>query len=55
MRLFKSAGDTLAIDGKRIRISGVLDETGSQDDFLILGDLAFVQEVDEEAWGFESD
>lgn len=45
VRLFKSAGDTLSIDGKKISISGVLDETGSQDDFLILGDLAFVQGV----------
>jgi len=33
------------IDGKRVRISGILDETGSQDDFLILGELAFVQRV----------
>ena len=45
VRLFKSAGDNLAINGKAVRISGVLDETGSQDDFLIFGDLAFVQEV----------
>lgn len=43
VRLFKSAGDPLTINGKRVRISGVLDETGSQDDFLILGDLAFAQ------------
>ena len=45
VRLFKSAGDPLTIIGKTVRISGVLDETGSQDDFLIFGDLAFVQEV----------
>jgi len=45
VRLFKSTGDTLSINGKPVRISGVLDETGSQDDFLILGDLAFVQEA----------
>jgi putative ABC transport system permease protein len=45
VRLFKSAGDILSINGKTVRISGVLDETGSQDDFLILGDLAFVQDV----------
>jgi putative ABC transport system permease protein len=45
VRLFKSAGDTLSINGKPVRISGVLDETGSQDDFLILGDLAFVQQA----------
>jgi putative ABC transport system permease protein len=43
VKLFKSTGDTLAINGKTVRISGVLDETGSQDDFLILGDLNFVQ------------
>jgi len=45
VRLFKSAGDHLTINGKTVRISGILDETGSQDDFLILGDLTFVQEV----------
>ena len=45
VRLFKSAGDPLTIIGKTVRISGVLDETGSQDDFLIFGDLAFVQEA----------
>ncbi len=45
VRLFKSTGDTLSINGKTVKISGVLDETGSQDDFLILGDLALVQEV----------
>jgi len=45
VRLFKSTGDTLSVKGKPVRISGVLDETGSQDDFLIIGDLAFVQEV----------
>jgi len=33
------------MDGKAVRIAGILDETGSQDDFLIFGDLAFVQEV----------
>jgi putative ABC transport system permease protein len=45
VRLFKSTGDTLSINGNTVRVSGVLDETGSQDDFLILGDLAFVQEA----------
>jgi putative ABC transport system permease protein len=44
-RLFKSTGDALSINGKVVKIAGVLDETGSQDDFLILGDLAFVQET----------
>jgi len=45
VRLFKSTGDTLSIKGRNVRISGVLDETGSQDDFLVLGDLTLVQEV----------
>ncbi len=45
VRLFKSTGDKLSINGKTVKISGVLDETGSQDDFLIVGDLTLVQEV----------
>jgi putative ABC transport system permease protein len=45
VRLFKSAGDTLPLNGRSIKIAGVLDETGSQDDFLIFSDLSFVQEV----------
>jgi putative ABC transport system permease protein len=45
VRLFKSTGDSLSINGKVVKIAGVLDETGSQDDFLIFGDLAFVQEA----------
>lgn len=45
VRLFKSAGETLSINGKKVRVSGILEETGSQDDFLIFGDLAFVQET----------
>jgi putative ABC transport system permease protein len=45
VKLFKSTGDTLGINGKMVKVTGVLDETGSQDDFLIFGDLAFVQEV----------
>jgi putative ABC transport system permease protein len=45
VKLFKSAGDRLTLNGKTARISGILDETGSQDDFLIFGDLAFVQEI----------
>jgi putative ABC transport system permease protein len=45
VRLFKSTNDSLTINGKTVRISGMLDETGSQDDFLIFGDLAFVQEA----------
>ena len=45
VRLFKSTGDNLAINGRAVRISGVLDETGSQYDFLIFGDLVFFQEA----------
>jgi len=45
VRLFKSTGDTLSINGKVVKIAGVLDETGSQDDFFILSDLIFVQEA----------
>ena len=45
VKLFKSSGDTLLINGKAFRIAGVLDETGSQDDFLVFGDLSFVQEA----------
>jgi putative ABC transport system permease protein len=45
VKLFKSTNDDLTINGKKVRISGILDETGSQDDFLIFGDLAYVQEV----------
>jgi len=45
VRLFKSTGDSLQINGNIVRISGVLDETGSQDDYLVLGDLSFVQEA----------
>ncbi len=45
VRLFKSTNDALSINGKAVRVSGVLDETGSQDDFLIFADLTFVQEA----------
>jgi putative ABC transport system permease protein len=45
VRLFKSTGDHLTVNGKPMKIAGVLDETGSQDDFLIFGDLTFVQEA----------
>lgn len=45
VRLFKSANDPLMINGKKVRISGILEETGSQDDFLVYADLTFVQEV----------
>lgn len=43
--LQKSKGDKLSINGTIVRIAGVLDETGSQDDYLIFGDLSFVQEI----------
>jgi putative ABC transport system permease protein len=45
VKLFKTTGDALSINGNTVRISGILDETGSQDDFLIFGDLTFVQET----------
>ncbi len=45
VKLFKSAGDALTLHGKSVRVSGVLDETGSQDDFFVFGDLNVVQEV----------
>lgn len=45
VRLFKSPQDPLLIGGKEVRISGILGETGSQDDFFIFADLSFVQET----------
>lgn len=45
VRLFKSTNDPLTINGRSVKISGILEETGSQDDFLVFGDLAFVQET----------
>ncbi len=45
VQLFKSAGDTLSIERRAVKVAGVLDETGSQDDFLIFADLKFVQDV----------
>jgi len=45
VKLFKSTGDTLSVNGKKVRVSGILEETGSQDDFLIFGNLALVQEA----------
>jgi putative ABC transport system permease protein len=45
VRLFKSTGDTLPLNGMSVKIAGVLDETGSQDDILIFSDLSLVQEV----------
>lgn len=43
VRLFKSVNDVLMINGRKVKISGTLEETGSQDDFLIYADLDFVQ------------
>jgi len=45
VKLFKSTGDTLSVNGTQLRVSGILEETGSQDDFLIFGNLALVQGV----------
>jgi putative ABC transport system permease protein len=45
VKLFKSTGDTLAVNGTQVRVSGILEETGSQDDFLIFGDLGLVQKA----------
>jgi putative ABC transport system permease protein len=45
VKLFKSPGDTLSIERRGVKVAGVLDETGSQDDFLIFADLKFVQDV----------
>ena len=45
VRLFKSTNDSLTLNGRRVRISGMLEETGSQDDFQIFGDLSLAQEV----------
>ena len=45
VQLFKSAGDTLSIQRRGVRVAGILEETGSQDDFVIFADLKFVQEV----------
>jgi len=45
VQLFKSAGDILSIQKRAVKVAGVLEETGSQDDFLIFADLTFVQDV----------
>lgn len=45
VQLSKTTGDILSINGRSVRIAGILDETGSQDDFLIFGDLNFVQRI----------
>jgi len=45
IKLFKSLKDPITLNGREFRISGFLEETGSQDDFLIYADLEVVQEV----------
>ena len=45
VKLFKSTNDTLTISGKTVKVTAVLDETGSQDDYVIFGDLTFVQSL----------
>jgi len=54
VKLFKSAGDRLTLNGKTARISGILDETGSQDDFSSLG-FGFCTGSIEETRGLEFD
>lgn len=44
-RILKTTGDLLSLNGRRLKITGILDETGSQDDFIIFGDLNVVQRV----------
>jgi putative ABC transport system permease protein len=38
-------GDTVEIKGERFKVSGILDQTGSQDDSLIFASLARVQKL----------
>lgn len=45
IRLFKGPRDVLTISGKSVRVSGILEETGAQDDFLAYGELGWVQKV----------
>jgi putative ABC transport system permease protein len=42
-RLKKAPGDSIDIPGGKLRVSGVLDNTGSQDDGLIFADIKWVQ------------
>jgi putative ABC transport system permease protein len=42
-RLKITAGDSIALSGGKLRVSGVLDSTGSQDDGLIFADIKWVQ------------
>jgi len=43
-RLHIAPGDSIPVSGGTIRISGVLDNTGSQDDGLIFSDIGWVQQ-----------
>ncbi len=43
-RLQIAPGDSITVQGAALRVSGVLDNTGSQDDGLIFADLAWVQQ-----------
>jgi putative ABC transport system permease protein len=42
-RLNKAPGDSIDLPGGKLRVSGVLDNTGSQDDGLIFADIKWVQ------------
>ncbi len=42
-RLHLAPGDSIVLGGKSVRVSGVLDNTGSQDDGLIFADINLVQ------------
>lgn len=42
-RLRIARGDSIALRGGNVRVSGVLDNTGSQDDGLIFADIGWVQ------------
>ncbi len=43
-RLHLAPGDRITVQGAALHVSGVLDNTGSQDDGLIFADLAWVQQ-----------
>ena len=43
-RLHIAPNDTVTLSGNELRVSGVLDNTGSQDDGLIFADIAWVQQ-----------
>ena len=43
-RLGIKPGDSVSMFGRDLRVSGVLDPTGSDDDVVFFGDLSFIQE-----------